>query len=119
MNIKPIRSKKQLKTALARVDEIIDAQPGSCEYDELEVLSTLIEAFENKHYPIDPPHPIEAIKFRMEQMQLKNSDISHLMGGKNRVSEVLSGKRGLSLNMIRNLHYKLGIPAESLLAAVK
>jgi HTH-type transcriptional regulator/antitoxin HigA len=116
MNIKPIRNEKDLKKALFRIDKIIDSKPGTPKYDELEILSTLVEAYENKHYPIDPPDPVEAIKFRMEQMGLKQVDLAPIMGGKNRVSEVLSRKRSLSLRMIRNLHKKLKIPADSLIA---
>ncbi len=119
MDIKPIRTKKDLKKALNRIDKIIDAKQGTSEYDELEVLSTLVEAYEDKHYPIDPPDPVEAIKFRMEQIGLKQVDLAPIMGGKNRVSEVLSHKRSLSLRMIRNLHTRLGISAESLLSLVK
>lgn len=115
MDILPIRNKKNLKKALARIDEIIDSKPGTPEYDELDVLSTLVEAYEDKHYPIDPPDPVEAIKFRMEQKGLKQVDLAPLMGGENRVSEVLARKRGLNLKMIRNLNKKLGIPLESLL----
>lgn len=115
MNIKPIRTKSDLREALARVDELIDSRHGTSEYDELEILSTLIEAFEDKHYPVFPPDPIEAIKFRMDQLGLKQADVAKLFGGKNRASEVLSRKRPLSLRMIRNLHTKLRIPSDSLL----
>lgn len=116
MNVKPVRNQRDLKKALARIDNIIDSKPGTPAYDELEILSTLVEVYENKHYPIDPPDPVEAIKFRMEQMGLKQGDLAPIMGGKNRVSEVLSRKRTLSLRMIRNLHKKLRIPANSLIA---
>ncbi len=119
MNIRPIRNKRDLKKSLARIDVIIDSEPGTSEYDELDVLSTLVEAYEDKHYPIDPPDPVEAIKFRMEQKGLKQVDLAPLMGGANRVSEVLTRKRGLSLKMIRNLNMKLGIPLESLLFPVR
>ena len=119
MNIKPIRNEKDLKRALVRIDEIIDSKPGTSQYDELEILSILVETYENKHYQIDPPDPVEAIKFRMEQMGLKQVDLAPLMGGKNRVSEVLSRKRALNLRMIRNLHKKLRIPAESLIAKTR
>ncbi len=115
LNIRPIRTKSDLREALARVDELIDAKHGTPEYDELEVLSTLIEAFEDKHYPVPPPDPIEAIKFRMDQLGLKQADVAKLFGGKNRASEVLSRKRPLSLRMIRNLHTNLRIPSDSLL----
>jgi len=115
MNVKPIRTQKDLREALARIDEIIDAKYGTPEYDELEVLSTLVEAFEEKHYPVPPPDPVEAIKFRMEQLGLKQADIAPLFGGKNRASEVLSRKRPLNLRMIRNLHSNLRIPSDSLI----
>jgi HTH-type transcriptional regulator/antitoxin HigA len=115
MNVKPIRSKKDLRNALARIDEIIDARYGTTEYDELEILSTLVEAYEDKHFPIPPPDPVEAIKFRMDQLGLKQSDIAPYFGGRNRASEVLSHKRPLSLRMIRNLHKNLHIPSDSLI----
>jgi HTH-type transcriptional regulator/antitoxin HigA len=115
MNLKPIRIKKDLREALARIDELIDAKPGAPEYNELEILSTLVEAYEEKHCPIPSPDPVDAIKFRMDQLGLKQSDIAKLFGGKNRASEVLSRKRPLSLRMIRNLHVNLKIPSDSLL----
>jgi HTH-type transcriptional regulator/antitoxin HigA len=116
MNVKPIRTKRDLDEALARIDEIIDAKHGTPEYDELEVISILVEAFEDKHCPIPPPDPVEAIKFRMDQLGLKRADIAQYLGGKNRASEVFSRKRRLSLRMIRNLHTHLHIPSDSLLA---
>jgi HTH-type transcriptional regulator / antitoxin HigA len=115
MNIKPVRNEKDLKRALSRIDRIIDAKKGSPEFDELEVLTTLVEAYENLHHEIEPPDPVEAIKFRMEQKGLRNTDLTSIMGGKNRVSEVLLRKRPLSLRMIRNLHKSLRIPYESLM----
>lgn len=115
MDIYPIRTKKDFKRALKRIDEIIDAKEGSPEFDELDIISTLVEAYEDIHYPFDPPDPIDAIKFRMEQQGLKRSDIAPLLGGRNRVSEVFSRKRGLSIRMIKNLHTILGIPLESLI----
>jgi len=117
MNLKPIRNKKDLGEALARIDELIDAKPGAREYDELEILSTLVEAYEGKHCPIPPPDPVEAIKFRMDQLGLRQADIAKYLGGKNRASEVLSRKRPLSLRMIRNLHINLRIPSDSLLGS--
>jgi HTH-type transcriptional regulator/antitoxin HigA len=115
MNLKPIRNKRDLREALARIDELIDVKPGAPEYDELEILSTLVEAYEEKHCPIPPPDPVEAIRFRMDQLGLKQADIAKYFGGKNRASEVLSRKRPLSLRMIRNLHINLKIPSDSLL----
>lgn len=114
MNIYPIRTKEDFNKALKRIDEIIDAKQGTPEYDELDIISTLVKAYEDIHFPIDPPDPIDAIKFRMEQQGLKKTDIAPLLGGRNRVSEVLSRKRGLSLRMIRNLHNHLGISLETL-----
>lgn len=84
------------------------------ELDELDILATLVEAFEAKHFPIDPPDPIEAIKFRMDQMGLRQADLAEDLGGRNRVSEILAGKRPLSLPIIRKLHKKLRIPVQSL-----
>jgi len=118
MNIKPIRNHDDLRAALARIDQIIDSKEGTQEYDELDILSTLVEKFENEHCPILPPDPIEAIKFRMDQLGLKQSDLAKYMGGKNRVSEVLSRKRSLSKKMIRSLHENLNIPSDSLLELV-
>ena len=115
MNLKPIRNKRDLSEALARIGGLIDVKPGAPEYDELEILSTLVEAYEEKHCPIPPPDPVEAIKFRMDQLGLKQADIAKYLGGKNRASEVLSRKRPLSLRMIRNLHMNLKIPSDSLL----
>jgi HTH-type transcriptional regulator / antitoxin HigA len=115
MNVQPIRNEKDLTKALARIDRIIDSRQGTPEFDELEVLSTLVEAYENKHHAIDPPDPVDAIKFRMEQQGLRRADIAPLMGGKNRVSEVFSRRRPLSLKMIRSLHNSLHIPYESLM----
>ena len=115
MKIKPIHSKKDLAEALARIDALIDAQHDTPEYDELEILSTLVESYEDMHYPVPPPDPVEAIKFRMEQMGLRQSDIARFLGGRNRASEILSHKRPLSLRMIRNLRRNLNIPSDSLI----
>ena len=115
MNIRPIRTKKNLRDALSRIDQIIDAKRGTPEYDELEVLTVLVEAYEDKHSPIPPPDPVEAIKFRMDQLGLRQADIAKLLGGKSRASEVLSRKRKLSLRMIRNLHKCLHIPSDTLI----
>lgn len=118
MNIKPIRSHDDLREALARIDQIIDSKEGTQEYDELDILSTLVEKFENEHCPILPPDPIEAIRFRMDQLGLKQADLAKYLGGKNRVSEVLSRKRSLSKKMIISLHKNLNIPSDSLLELV-
>lgn len=117
MNIKPIKTEKDYQKALKRLEAIFDARPGSKEGDELEVLGVLIEKYEDEHYSIDAPDPIEAIKFRMEQMGYKQKDLAEIIGYKGRVSEILNRKRKLSLEMIRNLHEKLNIPLESLVQA--
>lgn len=116
MNIKPIRNDKDLRQAFRRLEEIFHAEPKTPEFDEMEVLATLIEAYENRHYPIAPANPIEAIKFRMEQQGLTPRDLEVYIGTSGRVSEVLNGKRSLSLRMIKNLHDGLHIPYESLLS---
>jgi HTH-type transcriptional regulator/antitoxin HigA len=115
MNIKPIRTDKDYEEALQKVELLMDAKEGTTEFDELEILSTLIENYEAKHFSIDIPDPIEAIKFRMEQEGLKQKDVAELFGNKVRVSEVLNKKRRLTLDMVRNLHDNLSIPYDSLL----
>ena len=116
MDIKPIRTEEECGLALKRLEEIWDAEPGTPESDELDILSVLVEAYEEEHHRIDPPDPVEAIKFRMEQMGLSIQDLEAQIGSRAEVSEVLTRKRGLSLDMIRNLNEKLGIPAEVLIA---
>ena len=114
MNIKPIKNEQDYESALQRVDVLMDAMPESEEFDELEVLTTLIEAYETKHYKIDAPDPISAIKFRMEQENLKQKDLAAALGDETRVSKILSGQRELTVTMIRNLHEQFKIPFESL-----
>lgn len=116
MTIKPIRNDEELAAAFQRLEVIFKAEADTPEADEMEVLVTLIEAYENKHYPITPPDPIEAIKFRMEQQNLSARDLEAYIGSSGRVSEVLNRKRPLSLRMIKRLHDGLRIPYESLLA---
>ena len=116
MNIRPIRTDEDLRTALRGLDAVFQADEGTPEADEMEVLVTLIEAYENKHHPIGPADPIEAIKFRMEQQGLTARDLEAYIGPSGRVSEVLNGRRPLSLRMIKRLHDGLRIPYESLLA---
>jgi len=116
MIIKPIRNDDELKAAFQRLEMVFQAEPGTPEADEVEVLATLIEGYENKHYAITPPDPIKAIKFRMEQQNLTARDLETYIGSSGRVSEVLSRKRPLSLRMIKRLHDGLSIPYESLLA---
>lgn len=115
MNIKPIKNEEDYDLTLKRIDSLMDAEPDTEAFDELEVLTTLVENYEAKHHPIDTPDPIEAIKFRMEQEGLKQKDLVEIFGNKVRVSEVLNKKRRLTLDMIRNLHQDLDIPFESLL----
>jgi HTH-type transcriptional regulator/antitoxin HigA len=103
--------------ALATVDHLWGAKPGTPNGDRLDVLLALIEHYEAKHHPIDPPDPIEAIKFRMEQMGLTRKDLEPMIGPRNRVAEVINRRRSLSLAMIRNLHTQLNIPLESLIRA--
>jgi HTH-type transcriptional regulator/antitoxin HigA len=117
MKIKVIKTEMEHKAALKMIEALWDARPRTPRGDDLELLTTLVEAYEDQKHAILPPHPIEAIKFRMEQEGLNNSDLAKILGGKNRASEIMRKKRGLSLGMIRNLHTKLQIPAESLLAA--
>ena len=116
MNIKPIRNDIDLSNAMRRLEAVFQAQEGTPEADEMEILVTLIEAYENKHYPIGPADPVDAIKFRMDQQGLTARDLEVYIGPSGRVSEVLNGKRPLSLSMIRRLHEGLRIPYESLLA---
>jgi len=116
MDVKPIKTKKDYQAALKKIEELFNAKPDTPEGDLLEVLATLVESYEQKNFNISPPDPVEAIKFRMEQMGLKQADLSEAMGGKNRVSEILNRKRDLTADMMRNLHKQFNIPAESLLA---
>ena len=115
MMIKPIRSEKEYQNALIRLEEIFDAKSGSKEGDELEILSILIDNYEKEHFPIDSPDPIDAIKFRMDQLGIKQKDLANIIGFKSRVSEIINKKRKLSLNMIRKLHHQLNIPTEVLI----
>lgn len=117
MTIKPIKTKKDYGQALARLEEIFDAKKGSSEGDELEILGLLIERYEDKNFPINLPDPIEAIKFRMEQLGYTQADLGDVFGHKGRASEILNKKRKLSLEMIRQLHTQLNIPTEVLIQA--
>jgi HTH-type transcriptional regulator/antitoxin HigA len=113
--IKPIRTKRDHAAALAEVERLWGAKAKTPAGDRLDVLATLIDAYEAQHYPMDPPDPIEAIKFRMEQQGLTRKDLEPLIGTRTRVAEVLNRKRGLSIEMIRRLHRKLGISADVLI----
>jgi HTH-type transcriptional regulator/antitoxin HigA len=115
MTIKPIKTKKDYLAALARLEVIFDARSGSKEGDELEVLGILIDTYEKEHFPIGMPDPVEAIKFRMEQLGYSQSDLAKLVGLKSRASEILNKKRKLTLDMIRRLHSSLNIPTEVLI----
>ena len=115
MDIKPIKREADYERALHRLEELWDSPEGSAESDELDSLTTLIEAYEREHYPIDLPDPIEAIKFRLEQTGKDSRALVGVIGQRTRVYEVMRGKRPLSLNMIRSLHEKLDIPAEVLI----
>ena len=115
MEIRPIKEEADYERALRRVEELWDSPKGSPQGDELDVLATLIEAYEREHYPIDLPGPVDAIKFRLEQQGKDLRSLIGVIGQRTRVYEVMRGDRPLSLNMIRSLHEKLGIPAEVLI----
>jgi HTH-type transcriptional regulator/antitoxin HigA len=115
MNIKPIRTESDYRLALDRLELIFDAEIGTPDSDEADILGLMIDEYEKKHYPIDAPDPIETIKIRMEEMQLKQLDLVDAIGGKSRVSEILSRKRKLTVEMIRNLTQKLNLSPELLI----
>ena len=117
MTIKPIKTKKDYQQALARLEIIFDAKKTSPKGDELEILGMLVDNYENENFPIGFPDPIEAIKFRMEQLGYTQSDLANVVGLKSRASEILSKKRKLSLEMIRQIHDRLNIPTEVLIQA--
>ena len=114
MEIRPIKTEKDYERSLERLELIFDANPNSNEGDEAEILSMLIDSYENKHYPIEAPDPIEAIKIRMEEMNLKQKDLVGVIGGKSRVSEILNKKKKLTVEMIRELEKILHISASVL-----
>lgn len=116
MDVKLIKTEDEYNEALSRIDELFDVTPESKEFDEAELLIALVELYEQQHYKIESPDPIEAIKFRMEQMEVKRTDMTKYFGTRGRVSEILNRKRELTLVMIKKLHKDFGIPAESLLA---
>jgi HTH-type transcriptional regulator/antitoxin HigA len=115
MDIKPIKTERDYRRALKTIDQLMDAKLNTAEGDRLDVLVTLVEKWEEEHYPIDPPDPVEAIRFAMEQRGLSRRDLEPLIGSRSRVAEVLNHKRSLTLPMIRRLHEGLGIPAEVLI----
>lgn len=115
MEIKVIKNENDYNEALRSLEVVFDAPANSKEGDMAELLSILIENYENQHYPIEAPDPIEAIKFRMEQMDMDNNDLAQIIGYKSRVSEIFNNKRKLTLTMIRKIHQKMNIPYESLI----
>ena len=114
-DVKPIRTPEDYESALTEVEALWGSASGTPHGDRLDVLATLIDAYESQHFPIDPPDPVEAIKFRMEQQGLTRKDLEGIIGTRARIAEVLDRKRGLSITMIRRLHAELGIPAEVLI----
>ena len=119
LDVKPIRNETDYEAALQQVEELWGAPLGTPEGDQLDVLATLIDAWEARHYPMEPPDPIDAIKFRMEQQGLDRKDLAAILGSRTRVAEVLNRRRGLSINMIRRLHEKLGISVEVLIRPIR
>ncbi len=115
MDIKPIRTNADYRVTLKEIEALMMAEPDTPDGEKLDVLVTLVEAYERKHYPLDLPDPVEAIKFEMERRGLTVKDLESMIGKSNRVYEILSHKRSLTLKMIWKLHHELGIPAESLI----
>jgi HTH-type transcriptional regulator/antitoxin HigA len=113
--LKPIRTKREYKAALSALERHLNAKPDTIEGRFIEILAMLVEKYEERNFPIEAPTPIEAIKFRMEQLGWTNRDLAGILGRRNRVSEILNQKRSLSLHMIRVLHREMGVPAESLI----
>ena len=118
-NLKPIRTKADYEASLVEIEHLWGARRGTRRGDRLDILATLIDAYESEHYPMDPPDPIEAIKFRMEQQGLSRKDLAEILGSRTRVAEVLNRRRGLSINMIRRLHEKLGISVDVLIRPIR
>ena len=116
MEIRPIKTENDYNDSIKRIEELWGAKKDTPQGDELDLLVTLVESYEMKHYPIAPPDPIDAIKFRMEQMGMTKADMAKYLGSQSRVSEVLNRKRKLTLNMVKSLYKGLKIPAEILLA---
>lgn len=115
MNIRPIKTEEDYRATLQEIESLMTAAPGTPEGERLDVLVTLVEAYERKNFPLDLPDPVEAIKFAMDQRGLTVKDLEPMIGRSNRVYEVLSHKRPLTLRMVWKLHKELGIPAESLI----
>src|SRR3546814_635984 len=114
-NLKPIKTEDDYTAAMTEIERLWGAPSGTPEGDRLDILATLVDAYEREQYPLDPPDPIEAIKFRMEQQGLTRKDLEAMIGTRTRVAEVLNRRRGLSIGMIRRLHDKLGISADVLI----
>ena len=119
MNIYPVKTEEDYRKALLHIDRLMDATPKTKAGDELDVMTTLVEAYEREHFKINSPDPVEAILFRMGQMELDRKALEPFLGGRNRVSEVLNRKRNLSMSQIRKLHDGLNIPLENLIGAVQ
>ncbi len=115
MDIKPVKTEADYRAALEEIESLMTAEAESADGEKLDIMVTLIEAYEAKHFPLDLPDPVEAIKFEMERKGLTIKDLEPMIGKSNRVYEILNHKRSLTLNMIRKLHDDLGIPAESLI----
>ena len=118
-SLKPIKTRADHEAALAEMKRLWGTKPGTPEGDRLDILATLVDTYEMRHFPMDPPDAIEAIKFRMEQQGLTRKDLEGLLGSRTRVAEVLNRRRGLSINMIRRLHETLGISAEVLIRPIR
>jgi HTH-type transcriptional regulator/antitoxin HigA len=116
MDIRPIKTEQDYNNSLMRIEELWGAKKDTTDGDELDLLVTLVESYEMKHYPIAPPDPVDAIKFRMEQMDMTKADLVKYLGSQSRVSEILNRKRSLTLKMVKSLYRGLKIPAEILLA---
>jgi len=119
MDIKPIKTKRDYETALKEVERLMDAKPNTEQGDRFDVLATLVEAYEDRHWPIDPPTAAEALRFYLDQQGLAPADLEPLMGGRSHVYGVLSGRHGFSMEVAYRLHSQLGIPAEVLIQPVR
>jgi len=119
MEIKPIRTKTDYERTVREIEQLWNARQGTSQGDRLEVLATLVDAYEEEHFPIDPPDPIEAIRFRLEQQGLDSRALIGIIGSRSRVYEVMQGKRTLSLEMIRRLHQRFGISADVLILPIR
>ena len=119
MDVRPIKTRRDYSNAMSEIARLWNAKPGTAGHDKLDVLATLVEAYERRHFPLPAPDPVEAIRFRMEQLGLSRRDLEPVLGSRARVSEVLGRKRSLTLRMIRALHEKLGIPSDVLITPAK